>query len=78
MDAGRIEAVIARAPEFYGPGKTQRLTNSVVLERIKDGKRPLVPVSADTKRSLIWTPDASRAMGLIGNTPDAITQILSP
>lgn len=74
MDAGRIQAVIARAPEFYGPGKTQSLTNSVVFDRIKDGKRPLVPVSADTKRSLIWTPDASRAMGLIGNTPDAYGQ----
>ncbi|BDD80345.1 NAD-dependent dehydratase [Tsukamurella pulmonis] len=71
MDAGRIEAVIVRAPEFYGPGKTQGLTNTTVFDRIKAGKRPLVPVSADTRRSLIWTPDASRAMGLIGNTPDA-------
>ncbi|MDW2406439.1 NAD-dependent epimerase, partial [Vibrio sp. 1262-1] len=28
----------------------------------------------DTKRSLIYTPDASRAMALIGNTPDAYGQ----
>lgn len=69
-----IEAVICRAPEFYGPGKTQSLTNSAVFNRIKQGKRPLVPVSAHTKRTLIWTPDASRAMGLIGNTPDAYGQ----
>ena len=74
MDAGRIEAVIVRAPEFYGPGKTQGLTNTTVFDRIKKHERPLVPVSADTKRSLIWTPDASRAMGLIGNTPDAYGQ----
>ncbi|MCK0515644.1 NAD-dependent epimerase/dehydratase family protein [Williamsia sp. DF01-3] len=66
-----IEAVICRAPEFYGPGKTQSLTNSAVFNRIREGKRPLVPVSAHTKRTLIWTPDASRAMGLIGNTADA-------
>ena len=74
MDAGTVDAVICRAPEFYGPGKTKSLTNSLVFDRIKAGKRPLVPVSAKTVRSLIWTPDASRAMALIGNTPDAYGQ----
>lgn len=74
MDAGSIEAVICRAPEFYGPGRTQSLTNSAVFDRIRRGKRPVVPVSARTERSLIWTPDASRGMGLIGNTPDAYGQ----
>ncbi|MEW2164553.1 NAD-dependent epimerase/dehydratase family protein [Streptomyces sp. NPDC007084] len=74
MNAGSIDAVICRAPEFYGPGKTKSLTNSLVFDRIKAGKRPLVPVSAKTARSLIWTPDAGRAMALIGNTPDAFGQ----
>ncbi|MGW5054556.1 NAD-dependent epimerase/dehydratase family protein [Actinokineospora sp. NPDC004072] len=74
MDAGTIEAVICRAPEFYGPGKTKSLTNSVVFDRIKHGKRPMIPLSARTRRTLIWTPDASRGMGLIGNTPDAYGQ----
>ncbi|MEV4943645.1 NAD-dependent epimerase/dehydratase family protein [Streptomyces zaomyceticus] len=74
MDAGTINALICRAPEFYGPGKTKSLTNSLVFDRIKADKRPLVPVSAKTARSLIWTPDASRAMALIGNTPDAYGQ----
>ncbi|MFC3244523.1 NAD-dependent epimerase/dehydratase family protein [Gordonia humi] len=72
--AGRVEALIARAPEFYGPGKTTSLTNTFVLDRIREGKRPMVPVSANTKRSLIWTPDASRAMALLGNTADAYGQ----
>ena len=74
MRAGTIEAVIARAPEFYGPGKTQSLTNTAIFDRIRDGKRPLVPVSAHTRRTLIWTPDASRALGVIDNTPDAYGQ----
>ncbi len=74
MDAGTIDAVICRAPEFYGPGKTKSLTNSLVFDRIRQGRRPLVPVSARTLRTLIWTPDASRAMALIGNTPDAYGQ----
>lgn len=74
MRAGTIEAVICRAPEFYGPGKTQSLTNTAIFDRIKQGKRPTVPISAHTRRSIIWTPDASRAMGLIGNTPAAYGQ----
>ncbi len=74
MEAGKIDAVIGRAPEFYGPGKTQSLSNSAVFDRIRQGKRPLVPLNAHAKRSLIWTPDASRALALIGNTPDAYGQ----
>ena len=74
MRAGTIDAVICRAPEFYGPGKTKSLTNSVIFDRIKQGKRPLVPLNAHARRTLIWTPDASRGMGLIGNTPDAYGQ----
>lgn len=74
MAAGRVEALIARAPEFYGPGRTQSLSNSLVFDRIRDGKRALVPASATTRRTLIWTPDASRGMALLGNTPDAYGQ----
>lgn len=69
-----IEAVICRAPEFYGPGKTQSLTNAVIFENIRKGKKLKVPLKDTTKRTLIWTPDASRAMALIGNTPDAYGQ----
>jgi len=74
MTAGSVEAAICRAPEFYGPGRTKSLTNSLLFDRIRAGKRPLVPISAQTVRSLIWTPDASRATALVGNTPDAYGQ----
>ena len=66
-----IHAVIGRAPEFYGPGLTQSFTNSLVFNRVKAGKRALVPVNVSVLRTLIWTPDASRALALLGNTPDA-------
>jgi nucleoside-diphosphate-sugar epimerase len=33
-----IEAVICRAPEFYGPGKTKGLTNSLIFENLKTAK----------------------------------------
>ncbi|OJG27699.1 hypothetical protein RU98_GL002402 [Enterococcus caccae] len=74
MNAKEIDAVICRAPEFYGPGKTQSITNTMIFENIHQGKKLRVPLSDSSLRTLIWTPDASRAMALIGNTEDAYGQ----
>jgi nucleoside-diphosphate-sugar epimerase len=74
MESGRLDAVICRAPEFYGPGKTQSITNTLVLNNIVHNAPVKIPVNKDTLRTLIWTPDASRAMALIGNTPSAYSQ----
>ena len=71
---GEIPVVIGRAPEFYGPGKTQSITNRLIIDNIKAGKKARVPVRDDVRRTLIWTPDASRALALLGNTPDAFNQ----
>ncbi len=74
MQRGDIPVVIGRAPEFYGPGKTQSITNTLVIDNIRAGKTPRVPVRDDTKRTLIWTPDASRALAALGNASDTFGQ----
>jgi nucleoside-diphosphate-sugar epimerase len=74
MARGEIPVVIGRAPEFYGPGKTQSFTNALVIDRLKAGEQPRVPIRDDTRRTLIWTPDASRGLAALGNTPDAFGQ----
>lgn len=74
MQSGELEAVICRAPEFYGTGKTQSITNTLIFDNIRAGKKLKVPLSDTKKRSLTWTPDASRATALIGNTSDAFGQ----
>lgn len=74
MAQGRVTALICRAPEFYGPGKTQSITNSAILEPLRNGKTARVFLRDDTLRSLIFTPDASRGMALLGNTQDAYGQ----
>lgn len=70
----RINAMICRAPEFYGPAKTQSITNSLIFTNIRKGKKLKVFLKDNTLRTLIWTPDASRAMALVGNTIDAYDQ----
>lgn len=74
MAQKRLTAMICRAPEFYGPGKTQSITNSAIIEPLAQGKPARVFLRDDTLRSLIYTPDASRAMALLGNTSDAYGQ----
>ncbi len=69
-----IEALICRAPEFYGPGKTKGFTNMLVFENLRKGKNPKVFMSDKVLRTLIYTPDASKAMALLGNTSDAYGQ----
>ncbi|OIN01847.1 NAD-dependent epimerase [Idiomarina sp. MD25a] len=69
-----IVALIARAPEFYGPEKTHSITQSTLIEPLKRGKKARVFLRDDTQRTLIYTPDASRALALLGNTPDAFDQ----
>lgn len=71
MARADMPVAIARAPEFYGPGKTQSVTNTLLIDPLKAGATPRVPVRDDTRRTLIWTPDASRALAAIGNAPDA-------
>ena len=74
IHAGKLNAAICRAPEFYGPDETRGITNSLVFENIKKARKPKVLLRADTLRTLIWTPDASRATALVGNTPNAYNQ----
>lgn len=74
MNKETINAVICRAPEFYGPNKTQSITNSLIFDNIKNHKKLKVPIADNKKRTLIWTPDASKAMALIGNTADTFNQ----
>jgi nucleoside-diphosphate-sugar epimerase len=74
MEHNDLEAVICRAPEFYGPGKTKGITNALIFDRLKKGKKPRIFLRDDVKRTLIWTPDSSKAMALIANSPDAYNQ----
>lgn len=74
MEANELKAVVCRAPEFYEPEKTQSITNTMIFSNIKAKQKLKIPISDSTLRTLIWTPDASRAMALIGNTDDAYGQ----
>jgi len=74
MARGEIPVLIARAPEFYGPGRTRSFTHAFIIDPLKAGRKARVPVRDDTLRTLIWTPDASRALATLGEDPQAYGQ----
>ena len=49
MAQGRVQGLICRAPEFYGPGRTQSITNELILEslRARDARELLPRYAVD-------------------------------
>jgi nucleoside-diphosphate-sugar epimerase len=73
--AGKLNALIARAPDFYGPDNEKSFLNEVMYKNIKKGKAPNWFIDANKKHSFIYTPDAAKATAILGNTPDAYNQV---
>lgn len=71
MAHGRIEAMICRSAEFYGPENTQSITNSLIFRRMAQHREASVYLSDSTLRTLMWTPDAGRAVVLAASADDA-------
>lgn len=74
MAKNRLNAMICRAPEFYGPLGTKSITNSILFNRLAKNLPMKIFVTDKTLRTLIWAPDASKALALLGNTPEAYGQ----
>ena len=75
VKAGRLEALIARSADFYGPGADKSLVNEMVIKNLSKGKAAGWPVDADKKHTFTFVPDAAKATALLGNTSDAYNQV---
>ncbi len=72
VEKGEVEALIARSADFYGPGRQKNsVLTQTVFERLAVGKSAQWLLSVDHKHAFTFTPDASRATALLGNTEDA-------
>lgn len=75
IQAGSLQALIARAADFYGPGAVNSFVHPMVFELLRDGKKAVWMGRDDVPHSLLFTPDAGRALAALGNTPDAYGQV---
>ena len=71
----KINALIARAPDFYGPGNQNSYLIQVVYNNLIKGKNANWFINANKKHSFIYTPDAAKACALLGNSPDSYNQV---
>ena len=60
--AGSLQALIARAADFYGPGAKTGIPNVMVFEPLSQGKRPMCLVSEVLPHSYTYVPDAAEAL----------------
>jgi len=75
MKTGKIKAIIARSPDFYGTDIDKSVLMSLIYKNLAGGKKAQWMFNSKVKHSYIYTPDAGKATALLGNTPDAYNQI---
>lgn len=75
VKAGKLNALIARSADFYGPGNEKSFVTEMVYKNLKRGKAPNWFINAERKHSFTYTPDAAKATALLGNTDDAYNQV---
>lgn len=75
IKSGKLEALIARAADFYGPAIKNSVFNEVVFKNLKAGKKANWFCSVNKLHNFTFTPDAAKATALLGNTKTAYNQV---
>jgi nucleoside-diphosphate-sugar epimerase len=75
VERGHLDAIIARAADFYGPNTPLSFATVTVFHNLKKGKKAQWFIDANKKHSMTYTPDAGKATAILGNTSSAYNQI---
>ena len=75
VEKGHLDAIIARAADFYGSNTPLSFATVTVFHNLKKKKTAQWFIDADKKHSMTYTPDAGRATAILGNTTSAYNQI---
>jgi nucleoside-diphosphate-sugar epimerase len=75
MKAGNIQALIARAADFYGPNAGAKSVIGVLaFDKLLKGKTPQTFVNADLPHSYTYTTDAAKALYILSQHDEAFGQ----
>lgn len=74
MRSGNLQAMIVRSADFYGPGAMQSFPHATVFDRLKAGKVPQWIGNPNAVHTFTFTPDAGRAVAVLGRSADAYGQ----
>jgi len=73
--AGNLEAMIARAADFYGPHCKTGFPNVLLFDKMAAGKRAQWLVNDAVPHSYTFTPDCGKALLLLSQSAQAWNQI---
>lgn len=76
-EAGRkgLTWIIARSADFYGPENRQSVLVETVLKNQLKGKKAQWLGKIDKVHQYTYTPDAAKAVAMLGNAPDTWNQV---
>jgi nucleoside-diphosphate-sugar epimerase len=72
---GDLTALIARSADFYGPHATNTFVLPMVFARLQQGKTANWLGNATLPHSMTFTPDAGKAVAVLGNSDAAFNQV---
>ncbi len=75
VEKGKINAIIARAPDFFGPIKEKSMLLNLVYDNFAKGKAAQWFCNADVVHSFGYTPDLSKGTAILGNDSTAYNQV---
>jgi nucleoside-diphosphate-sugar epimerase len=70
----RLQALVARSADFYGKDVKTGFLNFGVIDKLKKSSKAMWQSDAGKIHSLIYVPDAAKAVAILGNTLDAYNQ----
>jgi len=74
IKAKKLEGLIARSDDFYGPNNDKSFLIEVVYKNFLKGKKANWFMNENLKHSFTFTPDAAKATAILGNTAEAYNQ----
>jgi nucleoside-diphosphate-sugar epimerase len=78
LEGGRergLEFTIGRSADFYGPGATTSLFNTMALDRVAAGQEPTWLIDSDQPHSMTYTRDIGPALATLGTDARARGQV---
>lgn len=75
VEKGKLQALIARSADFYGPDNSTSVLIETVYNPLKQGKTANLMGPDQFVHSYTYTPDAGETTALLGNTPEAYDQV---
>ncbi|MBK7851674.1 MAG: NAD-dependent epimerase/dehydratase family protein [Bacteroidetes bacterium] len=76
VEKGKLQAIIARSPDFFGPVKTSNsLLMSTVYDNLKKGKSAQWLCNSNVIHTMGYGPELAKGTAMLGNTSVAYNQV---